>query len=50
MKIKDWTEYTGLEYWITEMLEADDISWFPESVEEEGQNVIERLDKIENLI
>ncbi|KAM3147677.1 hypothetical protein pb186bvf_000005 [Paramecium bursaria] len=50
LKIKDWTEYTGLEYWITEMLDADDISWFPESVEEEGQNVIERLDKIENLI
>lgn len=31
LKLKEWTEYTGLEYWIHAKLESDDITWFPES-------------------
>lgn len=46
LMIKEWTEYTGLEYWIKERLEKYDISWFPESVKD-GQNIEDRLDKLE---
>ena len=26
---KDSTEYTGLEYWISDKIQKEDISWFP---------------------
>lgn len=36
LKLKEWTEYTGLEYWIHAKLESDDITWFPESVNDDA--------------
>ncbi|CAD8049274.1 unnamed protein product [Paramecium sonneborni] len=47
--LKEWTEYTGLEYWIYEKIKQDDTSWFPESVID-GKNITERLDQIESLL
>ncbi|CAD8133692.1 unnamed protein product [Paramecium octaurelia] len=47
--LKEWTEYTGLEYWIYEKIKQDDTSWFPESVID-GKNITERLDQLENLL
>ncbi|CAD8053653.1 unnamed protein product [Paramecium sonneborni] len=49
LKLKEWTEYTGLEYWIHAKLESDDITWFPESVNEDS-NLSDQMSKMEQIL
>jgi inositol 1,4,5-triphosphate receptor type 1/inositol 1,4,5-triphosphate receptor type 3 len=52
---KDSTEYTGLEYWINDKVEKENITWFPiedseeSNVEQNLNDLNEQLDEILDL-
>lgn len=49
LKLKEWTEYTGLEYWIHNKLTTDDITWFPENVGED-QDFNDKMVRMEEML
>jgi hypothetical protein len=49
--MKDQTDYTGIEYDITEKINSEDVSWFPDNGQKDMSEEIEMLvDKLKGKL